>query len=200
MNMKKYFIPAILLNTVLVAFAFSFSHHVAREKQRNAVEPETAALTGPVGKFGPILEKVVPDASIKSSPCILNLETGRMMQQPPLDYFDSRADAIIAWISSNGLDISCSFCSGSAACITYDMIILPVDRKCWNETTEEDLQKNPALARGNHSPRRLLVVADTKPDTFIFRTGAGTLGMLQLVGISEDGRGVTIRYKLLNPA
>ena len=38
------------------------------------------------------------------------------------------------------------------------------------------------------------------PDTYMFRTGEGTLGMLRIVGLSPRGQGMKIRYKLINPA
>jgi hypothetical protein len=106
----------------------------------------------------------------------------------------------MGWIRTNGLDISSSLWPGGAACVTYDMTIVPVTAKCWETTTEQELLDNPALAPVPHSPRRLLVVGNDGPDTYIFRTGEGTLGMLQLVGVSEHKRGVKIRYKLINPA
>src|SRR5205823_2588031 len=131
---------------------------------------------------------------------ILDLETGRTLLQPSLEHFNSRADAIMAWVRSNGLDISCNVWAGGAACVTYDMTIVPVEGKRWEETTEEELLGNPALAPVSHSPRRLLVLGQDRPDTYIFRTGEGTLGMLRIVGLSEGGPGVKIHYKLINPA
>jgi hypothetical protein len=79
------------------------------------------------------------------------------------------------------------------------MIVVPVDGKCWQESTEEELLANPALAPVHHSPRRLLVLGHNRPDTYMFRTAEGTVGMLRLVGVSQHERGVTLRYKLINP-
>jgi hypothetical protein len=44
------------------------------------------------------------------------------------------------------------------------------------------------------------VLGNNRPDTYIFRTGDGTLGMLRIVGLSQHSQGVKIRYKLLNQA
>ena len=195
MNAKKYVVAAILLNVVLLAFASSFWR-----TKRGANDPATKALTGLSGKFGPTINTVVPAAKTNGATDILDLEAGRAAVQPPFEYFNFRADAIMAWIRSNRLDISSSVWSASAACVTHDMAIVAVDGKRWEETTEEELLNNPALATGCHHPRRLLLLGQNHPNTYMFRTGEGTLGMLQLTGLSQRGQGVRIRYKLINPA
>jgi hypothetical protein len=197
MNAKKYLVAAaIVLSAVLLALAASSFW----QTKPGDHEPGRAALTGPGGKFGPVIETVVPAAKTNGTTDMLDLETGRVQPLPPFEYFNSRADVIMAWIRSNGLDISCSVWPNGAACVTHDMIIVAVDGECWKETTEQELIGNPALASGRHSPRRMLVLGHDRPDTYVFRTGEGTLGMLRIVGLSRHGRGVNICYKLINPA
>lgn len=195
MNAKKYFVAAIILSAVLLAFAAAFFW----QTKRGANEPIGTALTGPSGKFGPVIETVLPAAKTKATD-ILDLETGRVLLQPSLEDFNSRADAIMAWIRSNSLDISCSVWPGGAACVTHDMTLVAVEAKCWEETTEPELLASPALAPGQHSPRRLLVLGHNRPDTYMFRTGEGTFGMLRIIGLNQRGQGVNICYKLINPA
>jgi len=190
MNAKKYFVVAIVLNAVLLALAASFW-----QTKRSQM-----ALTGPSGKYGPVIEIVLPAAKAKGAVDILDLETGRALLQPPFEYFNSGADAIMTWIRSHHLDIACSVWSGGAACVTYDMTLVAVEGKCWEETTEEELLGNPALAPGLPSPRRLLVLGPDRSDTYLFRTGQGTLGILRIVGLSQHIPGVNICYKLINPA
>lgn len=193
MNAKKYFVTLIALSTVLLAFAASF-----RQAKRDDKPPGSTALTGPGGKFGPLIEAVLP-AKARGAIDIFDLETGGTLLHPPLD-FNARADKIMAWVRSNGLDISGFTWSGGGACITYDMAIVAVEGKRWDEITEQELFRNPVLAPGRHSPRKLLLQGDNRPDIHLFRTGEGTLGRLQIVGPSKDGRGVNIRYQLINPA
>jgi hypothetical protein len=199
MNAKKYLVAAMALNTALLAFAVSVSHRPS-ELQRHPDKLGTLALTGPSGKFGPVIETVLP-AQTEGPAQILDFETGRALLQPRLDDLNSRADTIMAWIRSNGLDLSCSTWSGGrAACITYDMAILPIETKSWDQTTEQELLANPALAPTPHSPRRLLALGHDKPDTYAFRTAEGTVGILRIVGLDQHERGVKIRYKLIYPA
>ena len=197
MNAKKYFVALIALNMVLLAFAASLDHQ--RKTQAQSASHKRTALSGSGGKFGPVIEMVLPRRG-EITVDILDLETGAVLRQPSLEYFNSRADAIAGWIRSNGLDIASSLWPGGAACVTYEMTIVPVATKCWETTAEQELLENPALAPVPHSPRRLLVLGNGRPNTYVFRTGEGTLGMLQLLGSDEHGRGVKIRYKLINPA
>ena len=192
MNKKKFL---MVLITVLVAFAASFRIYQRTHPGTNTVR--SAALSGLSGKFGPAIESVLSGAETQSSAGMLDLETGRVLFQPPLEYFNFRADLIMGWVSSNSLDISCSVWPTGATCVTYNMTVVGVESKCWEETTAEELLGNPALAPQQHSPRRLLVPGKNQPDTYIFRTGDGTLGMLQLVAVTQQV--VKIRYKLINP-
>ena len=199
MNRKKYFVALIALNTVLLAFAVSLDHRRSWQGPCGSNDAKESPLAGPSGKFGPVIETVLPFAKNETSIDIMDLETGCALRQPSSDYFNNRADALLAWIRSNSLDISCSPGPGCAACVTYDMAIAPVEAKCWQRTTEQELLDNSALAPVPHSPRRLLVLANDRIGTYIFRTGEGIFGMLQLFGLSENGNGVKIRYKLINP-
>jgi hypothetical protein len=198
MNGKKYFAGAIALNVALLSFAVCLSHNLAEQTDTN--EHEAMTLRGASGKFGPMMEIVLRAAKTDSPPEITNLETGRPLVQPSTESFNSRADAIMGWILSHGLDISCNVWSGGAACVTYDMTVVPVESKYWEKSTEDELLGNRELAPVSHAPRRLLVLGHDRPDTYMFRTGEGTLGMLRIVGLSEHGNGVKIRYKLINPA
>ena len=187
MSAKKYLVVAIGLNAALLAFA-AFHMSPTGKTQR----------TNGSSEFGPVIETVLPPARGDSSVDILDLETGRTMLQPPFEYFNGRAPAIMGWIRSNSLDISCFTWSSGAACVTYDMTLVPVEGHCWDTAREQELVHSPALAPALHSPRRLLVLGHGRPDTFLFRTGDGTLGILRLVGADQKGKGVKIRFKLVN--
>ena len=196
MKAKKYIVAAIILNTVLLAFAASIYQHRAGETRRVA-DPKTDS-TASSGKFGAIVDTVVPAAKEDGTADLMDLETGLTLLHPPLEFFNFRAGTIMGWIRSNGLDISCFLWPGGAACITYDMAVIPVDAKCWEQTREEELVANPALYPVRNSPRKLLVLGQNRPDTYIFRTAEGTFGILHIVGFGEQERGVKIRYKMIN--
>lgn len=196
MKKNKYLVSAILLKAISLTLATSICQLLSSAQA--ADEPAAGAMGGPTRKFGPTLEMVLPAAATEQ-PEILDLETGRLTRQEPLDHFKFRADAIMGWIRTKGLDISCKVWSTGATCVTYDMTTVAVAGKCWDSITEEEILGNPALAAKGHSPRRLLVLGQNRPDTYIFRTGEGTLGILQIVGLSDHGAGVKIRYKMISP-
>lgn len=201
MNAKKIFVVAVALNVVLLAVATSFRGRLPWQSQDVAAAspPPALPLTGASGKFGPVMELVLPGSSGDEIE-MLNLETGRLQPQESLERFDFHVDALMAWIRSEGLDLSCSVWSNGTACVTHGMITLPVEAKGWEKTTEAEIVGNLALASKSRSPRRMLMLGAGRPDTYVFRTSDGTLGMLQLAGLSETGPGVKIRYKLINPA
>ena len=74
MNAKKSFVAAIVLSTVLLAFAASFW-----QADRASQDHSGRALTGPPGKFGPVVEVVLPAAKNQTSVDILDLETGHAL-------------------------------------------------------------------------------------------------------------------------
>ena len=195
MNAKKYLVTVVVLSTMIMALAAPFW-----QTKRGANEPSRTPLTGLSGKFGPMIETVLPGTKIDQENEMLDLETVITLLQPRSEHFNFSADAINDWIRSNGLDISCIVWSSGAVCITYDMTVVAVEGKCWEETTEQELLANPALTPVRHAPRKLLVLGDNQPDTYMFRTGDGTLGILRIVGLSQDEQGVKIRYKMINPA
>jgi hypothetical protein len=199
MNKKKYLIAATVSSAALLALASRFGHDLPCHAQAQGVSSTVfAALGNSAPKFGPEMEAVLPSARTNGLADILDLETGRTLAQEPFEHFRFRADAIMAWIRSNGLDISCNIWSTGATCVTYDMAIVAVASKAWEKTTEEELVANPALAPTRHSRRKLLVLGPNRPNTYIFRTSEGSFGMLRLVGLTEDGRGIKIRYKMIN--
>jgi hypothetical protein len=198
MNAKKWFVTVILLNAVLLAAAAYFtrevpwrhsSYHASVVKALHSV----AVLTS--RGFGPQVEAALPGKD--RCPELLDLETGRRLALPDYDGFEAPAEAIMTWIRTNGLDISGSIWAGGAACVTYNMIVVPIETRCWAEMPAQDLLNNKVLANPQQAPRRLLVLGPGRPDTYLFRTQEGNLGMLRLLGLSEDGHGVEIRYKLL---
>jgi len=197
MTAKKYSVVVIVLSGALLTVAASFWQTKRSDNELGTLSQK--ALTGPAGKFGPVIETVLPAAKPSGATDILNLETSRTQTEPPFD-LSSRADAIMARIRSNGLDISCAVWPGGATCVTYNMTIVAVDGKCWEQVAEAELFENPVLASRRHAPRRLLVLGHDHPDTYMFRTGEGIFGILRIAGLNQHGAGVNICYRLINPA
>src|SRR5215475_7508902 len=135
MNGKKCFVAAIVLNTVLVAFAACLNHclHTQSRDGKGMNEEMAMALSGTGAKFGPIMEMDLRAAKSDGTGEISDLETGHALLQPPAEHFKFNARAIMAWIRSNGLDISCIVWPNAATCVTYDMTVVPVEGRCWEK-------------------------------------------------------------------
>jgi hypothetical protein len=148
--------------------------------------------------FGPVVEATLPAERNDGETEVLDLQTGRWLTQPGVEHFNENVGAMMTWIRTNGLNISCRvWPDGSAACVIYNMTVVPLETRCWEETAAGDIPGIQVLAPGRHSPRRLLLLGPGRAESYMFRTDDGTLGMLRLVGLRGDKKLVRIRYKLL---
>src|SRR5438045_574686 len=99
MKRKTFFVAALALNTVILASAVCVYN--LRASQTHAGEGKDSrpkALTGISRKFGPVIETVLLSANTNGTAQILDLETGRVLRQEPIEHFNFRADAMMAWI------------------------------------------------------------------------------------------------------
>ena len=206
---KKWFLVAAVLSVVLLGAAAHFSEEVLAEHASNArslatpkpgAHPEVTLtrVAGSAQGFGPVVEATLPAERNDGETEVLDLETGRWLIQPGLERFNEDVGAMMTWIRIKGLNISCRvWPDGSAACVTCNMAVVPVETRCWEKPAASDFPALPVLPPRHHSPRRLLLLGAGRAETYVFRTDEGTVGMLRLVGLSDDKRLVKIRYKLL---
>jgi len=149
-------------------------------------------------KPGEVIEAVLPETRSGQQRELFDLETGRRMPEPVFDYGHARES--ITWIRNSGLDISgLVLQSGKPVCIGFYLAVVPVNHQLWNTITPGDLSAHPELMQMVDAKRPFIVPTEGGTDTFLFRTVEGTTGVLQVRGVTEDGRCVKIRYKLLSP-
>jgi len=207
MNAKKWLMRAGILNAAFVAVCLfpgvlrhQLSGSVGGGNAQTGVLPAVrlTRLAGSSLGFGPVMEATLPAARGDGETEILDLETGRCLTRPALEFFDDDAAAMMTWTRTNGLNISGRvWPDGSAACVTYNMTVAPVAAGCWKEAAAKVISAIPPPAPGEHSPSRLLLLRPDRAETYVFRTDEGTLGMLRLAGLTDDRRAVKIHYKLL---
>ena len=145
--------------------------------------------------FGRVIEKVLPDKPVRQSE-LLDLDTGRFMAGTDFGENDRETHA---WIRQEGLDVMGFIEKGQYGVLAYDMAALPVSPDQWDKLTPEALLDNKQLAHMEPGKITPLLPTDTKqePPTYLFRTREGGHGIVQLLGESQEPRGVKIRYKLL---
>src|SRR5215467_10064649 len=121
MNAKRYLMSVTVLNSLLLAFA-ACCYREAQAGEKN--DSTMAAALSAEGKFGSVVQTILPAADERGYGKILDLESGRALLQPPAEHFNYNASTIVSWIRSNGLDISCFVWSSGGTCVTYDMNIV----------------------------------------------------------------------------
>jgi hypothetical protein len=102
------------------------------------------------------------------------------------------------WISTHNFDLVAAVSSLQLPVLTgFDIVIVPLPASAWDSTTPADVVQSWALHQTEPKQNYKLVASPRKPDTFLFQTREGGKGILQILGITEDGHDVKIRYKLV---
>ena len=195
---------------------------LGRSPQPSPIEerhPRQASVQ-PATTFGPVIERVVY-ATTTDRDCFLDLETGRLLQPPPQvrslfaatnwqqHYMHEPAatDPMRAWVWTSGADLV----SGAPAfnderglvLLDGEMIgtqdywkmgAVPVDKLLQETaaTSQAGVPGTPSLIGA--AP---FVRADQRLRSHAFRTKDGTMGVLQVIGFTDNPRGVKLRYKLI---
>ncbi len=174
------------------------------EKVGNTAPPVSDS---PVPTFGPVIERVLLDSEQKSGNNLLDLDNGNLATFPP--GVSTIAFTKNNWMTANGYDAyffdlkqqgassSGEGPAGETAGIgLIDATVLGVGNSDWDELAAPGVVK--CLA--NQDLKQPWVWRDSVPrqtTTWIFRCREGGIGMFQVLGLTENPRGVKIRYKLV---
>jgi len=182
--------------------------------------PEQAVATAHNPPFGPVIERVVYETTTGRD-CFLDLETGSLPQPPPQVmslfaatnweklYMDEPAatDPMRAWVWKSGADLvyGAPAFHHERGIILFDAeMIGTADYWKMGAVQVAKLLQETAATRQTRIPGTpslvgdLLLVSDdqlTRSSAFI--TKDGTMGVLQVIGFTENPHGVKIRYKLV---
>lgn len=150
--------------------------------------------------LGKVVELTVNDDSKDLCDCCIDFETGRLFSIPK-KYRTGQASpppVIKEWIVPNGIDAIGETKQALKGLFGFHMVAIPIDGSADSlpEITAASLSSQfvdtvpglpvPISGRGE------------LPATYLFQTREGSRGVLQIIGFSEEARGVTIRYKLLS--
>jgi hypothetical protein len=159
--------------------------------------------------FSPVIEQTLNDISVERNalpPPALNLETGEFLN-PPDDIQDFQT--AMPWAKANGADIvSCSDGGGRGLRIVGGLAFEPAN---WDASPQQVAQVTSATERGLNEwektipnfqgPHEMgysnLWFKGVDKSTFYIKTRSGKMGILQIIGLVDDRRGVRFRYKLL---
>jgi len=155
---------------------------------------------GPMS-FGPVVERVVNDISTGRD-CFLNLATGELLN--PGIKLGNRWEDLHAWAKAHDADVVADEDgnAGSQRGLTLFGGFAVGPHK-WDEATAESVIKTAQAIEAGlaEHPERLpfskMRAAKNTTPVFIFKTRQGRLGILQILALPENPRGVKLRYKLV---
>jgi tRNA A-37 threonylcarbamoyl transferase component Bud32 len=150
--------------------------------------------------FGPTFERVVYVDRPESA--FLDLTTGNYVASPKeVDGANWMDNALTAWLAAGAdADVMATLRDGDTALGICNTSSRPVSARTWNkpwllDEVETQLLTNPPAETPGVGPVAVLW-RETGPATFAFHTLRHGAGLLQIVGYTENPRGVKIRYKL----
>jgi hypothetical protein len=171
--------------------------------------------------FGPIIERVVNDAAEEADQ-VIDFDTGRLLSWPPglgernkaivFDWSTGGGNAgllswppgvtgkdrevVLEWATSTGAD-ACGQ-TGPQGVRGLQVWLKPVrmDSGLW-DTMSADALRSVFWTAGSNLDRLFMPAGTPLPTTYGFRTPQGGMGILQIVGFTENPKGVRIRYKML---
>ncbi|MBW8780869.1 MAG: DUF4019 domain-containing protein [Verrucomicrobia bacterium] len=156
--------------------------------------PETDVLV-----FGP---EVKLEVKLTGEPGGYNLATGKFVAFTPVKG-ESMPTNSPAWMQRFGVDVIADPDAQLPAIFFVGALAEEVSGAAWDESAAAVNASAPKLLHTDTFDHRLMVLALSAwdaPKTYRIRTQHGVAGVLQLIGVSENSRGVKIRYKLAQPA
>ncbi|HEX5399398.1 MAG TPA: hypothetical protein VFY06_10160, partial [Verrucomicrobiae bacterium] len=147
-------------------------------------------------KFAAPRERILPQQPIPEFLAgWLDLDSGTVMTNSKLDW-ESRAGH--QWIRSNGLDIATTDGSKEIpVLLSFDMVLSSAPTNAWDAATPVDVAENWDLQQNEPQQMKMIGAAPGQSDMFFFRTREGAMGILQVLGFTDNPPGVKIRYKLV---
>jgi hypothetical protein len=187
---------------------------------KNAVELRQAELRAAEAAqsatpaFGPVIERVVYDPDASCRDCFIDLDTGNLVSIPDDPDLKARIRTglqtavdkeVRSWAAGKGVDATAKVVIANGKAIqcglnAVHVMTSKVANEAGDKWTPAQVRDHPNLSLSvwRFIPATAELNTDGKfPATWIFRTDEGGMGILQITGFTENPRGVTIRYKLV---
>jgi type II secretion system protein G len=154
-----------------------------KDLQRGLGARQTARSSEKRLSFGPVVEKVLLD-NRSGKDCYIDFDTGRLFGKSRPEDKDV-----------NRIDAGASLEADRSALLSLGMLVFPVDDKLWDDGSplgilEKTVSDNPG--------KPIMEARDTSTQTYVFKTPEGAVGILQVLGSTDDEpQGIRIRYKLV---
>jgi len=162
-------------------------------------ESETHTVPQPSGAgavtFGRVIERVVDYGPGRES--FIDFESGGLFASPS-DIDSAQANVRHARLVERRIDAEGQAYRDSGALGPVDLMATPVPAEWWE--TEPTMSYQELSDRVTVASPLVMMAGEEVPATFLFKTREGGMGILQIVGFTEDPPGVKIRYKMVYQA
>jgi predicted Ser/Thr protein kinase len=173
---------------------------------RYVLLPPPGAVT-PAASFGPVIERVINEFGQNAGREHLDLDTSKLSDDPPELGRQSDTEQI-RWLRESGIDLSVGHTGLDDRELVFPMAYRPkfvkVPNDAWSGLSAAALNEMVELREyvSTNSDGRLFpdygeIKLGQPPVTFAFRTANGARGLLQVIGFTDNPRGVKLRYKLV---
>lgn len=182
-------VGAVLLSITLPALNRA---KVNLQQQSEASDVSTA--------FGPVQQVTLNDLDESHGNEALSFASAKLLSLPA-DFGKRTAEARVAWLDSNRVDLLVDYARDRWALLTRSMKFRDLPNEKWDSPHVEiggDWPESAVLEKREHRGDTfyLLPTNAQPPLTFAFQTSAGSHGVLQITGFAENPRGLKLRYKL----
>ncbi|HYA79030.1 MAG TPA: Ig-like domain-containing protein, partial [Candidatus Nitrosopolaris sp.] len=163
--------------------------------------------------FGPVIERFLPASSRPpyNESNYLDLDSGSLLSlgqaQPPVDPFN--VEQFYDWRQASGADVVAQIIDDSTnvpnrlkvnfrGLVGLNTVLLPVDKSAWDNMSPEAVIAAVEPVKPD-STRWTMATTLTNglPATHLFKTSEGGMGILQILGFTDNPPGVEMRYKLV---
>ena len=152
--------------------------------------------------FGPVIERNLVDSKIPfksdsertNAQIMLDLDSGLLVSgsQP---MWSADTDRQRRWMQTHGVDALCVI-PGVNGLVGLDLKSVKVTPSLWSNVSPAAIGE---IIRGNTREDTTVLsgAGELLPSSWVFQTREGGTGILQIIGFTDNPRGVKIRYKLV---
>ena len=161
------------------------------------------AITGPTSRptgweeFDPEVEVVVPAVLGDLKTPQLRLADGKLLSPPPEKAKQPFGAEWDEWARQSGVDLMASNDAQFQGLMGFDMAAVPIGHELSAKIAWASALRD---LRGRFKPGSpaLMSAAGTLPMHYVIQTRAGTMGILSILELTDNPKGVKIRYRLLS--
>lgn len=168
------------------------------QQSENHVEQVTLAKEETQYAFGPVIEKIINDDGVGEN-FMFDLDTGKSFSVSDAKKWSEAQDvepekSLEDFVMKSGVDLFGE--TSKKSLMGIDMIAMPTHNERWDMSPEDVIEQ---IYRGKAGSLIPLSADGELPKTFVFKTGQGGMGILQITEMQagKSPRHFKIRYKIL---